>query len=182
MTDFDELSQGERFSPTLTVEDGYLKVRIPLGAIALALQQARSEDRIMLLSLEVDEASIADNEIEIIPADVIFASGLCLFSESRKEFMVLDQEVHLSPQELLLMGALAKQLNKPVATETLIAEADQRSLARKSTRTKMRTRVVQNRLSNIRSKAGAVVPDLGDTKTGLIRRVSRSGYMLPREL
>jgi DNA-binding response OmpR family regulator len=182
MADYEESSQGESFSPTLAIEGGYLQIGIPLGAVALALQQARSEDRNMLLAVRVDEFSVANEEFEIIPADVIFASGLCMFSESRKEFLVLDREVHLSPQEFMLMGALARQLNKPVTTETLIAEADRRSLARKSTRTKMRTKVVQNRLSNIRGKAGAVVADLGDTKTGLIRRVSRSGYMLPSEL
>jgi hypothetical protein len=180
-----EFPREEAFMPKLEVEDGYLKVGIPLGMIALALRQAESRDRNgFFLVLDTSDAPVyayTDNGAEIAP-DVRFADGLCLFSEARKEFLVLGHQISMTPQHVSLMTALTRNIDRPVQYEALIGATYPRDYPNESL-TKQREKVVQNRLGELRHMAGEIVPHLGDRNYGIIRWIrSAKGYVIPTEL
>lgn len=173
------ISTPERYKPTISIEDGYLKIGIPLGALALALRNTDPEDRNgLLLTLGTTDKRTDSEETR---PDLIFASGLCMFSESGRDLQVLDQTIHLNPQEFLVLRALARQVNRPVHYETLIGEVYSYDYPNEYA-SHSRLKVIQNRVSSIGSKAVEALSELGEGNTKIIKRIHRMGYMLPDQL
>lgn len=164
MSDFERFSGPSAPEPSFAIENSQLVIRLPIEGLVRVLRDATPNDP-RDLTFAFNDALNLSTAIEtcgntLVTPDIVFENGICVFNEGKKELKAGFEPINMSTQEFSIMRALARarEFGHIVEMEALLDEVYNSDTSYPELTQKVRT--IQNRISDLRTKARLAHPAL----------------------